>query len=116
MSRFICRIIWHGSKYWWKTFWGSKTCFKKYSSCKKYFSNDDGIVKLDPVIRIVPGKNLEQQRKFFSTAKRKRNHNVNHKSNHNEICKAHKRRESIIYVTKYVCRGDSREGCTSPQC
>ena len=29
------------------------------------------IVKLDPVMRIAPEKNLEQQRKFFSTAKRK---------------------------------------------
>ena len=34
------------------------------------------IVKLDPVMRIAPEKNLEQQRKFFSTAKRKRKHNV----------------------------------------
>ena len=34
------------------------------------------IVKLDPVMRIAPGKNLEQQRKFFSTAKRKRKRNV----------------------------------------
>ena len=79
MSRFTSRVIWNGSKYWWKTFWGSKTCFKKYSSCKKYFSNNEekvDIVKLDPVIRIAPGKNLEQQRKSFSTAKRKRTHNV----------------------------------------
>ena len=29
------------------------------------------IVKLDPVMRIAPGENLEQQIKFFSTAKRK---------------------------------------------
>ena len=34
------------------------------------------IVKLDPGRRIAPWKNLEQQRKFFSTAKRKRKHNV----------------------------------------
>ena len=34
------------------------------------------IVKLDPVMRIAPGKNLKQQRKFFSTAKRKQKHNV----------------------------------------
>ena len=34
------------------------------------------IVNLDPVMRIAPGRNLEQQRKFFSTAKRKRKHNV----------------------------------------
>ena len=34
------------------------------------------IVKLDPVMRIAPGKNLEQQRKLFSTAKRKRKHNM----------------------------------------
>ena len=34
------------------------------------------IVKLDPVMRIAPGKNLEQQRKFSSTVKRKRKHNV----------------------------------------
>ena len=47
------------------------------------------IVKLDPVMRIAPGKNLEQQRKFFSTAKRKRKHNV-------KYAKAHRRRESII--------------------
>ena len=37
---------------------------------------NDGIVKLDPVMRIAPEKNLEQQRKFFSTAKRKRKHKV----------------------------------------
>ena len=34
------------------------------------------IVMLDPVMRIAPGKNLEQPRKFFSTAKRQRKHNV----------------------------------------
>ena len=34
------------------------------------------IVKLDPVMGIAPGKNLEQQRNFFSTAKRKRKHNA----------------------------------------
>ena len=34
------------------------------------------IVKIDPVMKIAPGKNLEQQRKFFSTARRKRKHNV----------------------------------------
>ena len=34
------------------------------------------IVKLDLVMRIAPGKNLRQQRRFFSTAKRKRKHNV----------------------------------------
>ena len=39
---------------------------------KKYID----IVKLDPVMRIAPGKNLGQQRKSFSTAKRKRKHNV----------------------------------------
>ena len=34
------------------------------------------IVKLDPVMRIAPGKNLEHQKKIFSTAKRKRKNNV----------------------------------------
>ena len=34
------------------------------------------IVKLDLVMRIAPGKNLRQQRRFFSAAKRKRKHNV----------------------------------------
>ena len=34
------------------------------------------IVKLDLVMRIAPGKNLREQRRFFSTAKRKRKHNV----------------------------------------
>ena len=34
------------------------------------------IVKLDPVMRIALGKNLEQQRKLFSIAKRQRKHNV----------------------------------------
>ena len=34
------------------------------------------IVKLGSTMRIVPGKNLEQQRKFFSTTKRKRKHSV----------------------------------------
>ena len=34
------------------------------------------IVKLGSTMGIVSGKNLEQQRKFFSTAKRKRKHSV----------------------------------------
>ena len=34
------------------------------------------IVKLDSIMRIAPRKILEQQRKFFTTMKRKRKHNV----------------------------------------
>ena len=60
----------------------AKHVLKSTVGIKISFRNDEekcDIVKLDPVMRIAPRKNLEQQRKFFSTTKRKRKHNVKYK-------------------------------------
>ena len=59
------------------------------------------IVKLDSLMKIAPAKNLEKQRKFFSTTKRKQKYNV-------KYVKHIDKKKAFIYVAKYICRGDSR--------
>ena len=73
MCQFIFGIIWHGSKYWFKRHFEAVKHVLKGTVVVKYtlatMKKNVDIVKLDPVMRTASGKNLERQRKFFSTAK-----------------------------------------------